>query len=273
MYSRIIFIGSLLVLTGCQTSEVLTQHTENQQVYTEADAISYYSMKLPDSKTIQINQQTQYLDNGLIDSPVAAFELPANRGKLEIKVTSQIGDSVFSPLIIMTDKQGNVLDHYDSDIFEYRRAKLIYGDRLVAEIDYYPPTALKTVNMLIYTNKEELAKQTFVVHPGRAMAEAKGNHLPELKDIPKPHAQAGELLVEVDGANIAYIEPKQTQQVEKKQNQVTVAQPETASFYTNAIKTAVKANDIPKALALLEEAKALNVAGAQEAFVNAVNQK
>ncbi|MFA0071936.1 transcriptional regulator, partial [Vibrio breoganii] len=45
------------------------------------------------------------------------------------------------------------------------------------------------------------------------------------------------------------------------------------SYYHNAIKVAVEANDVPKALTLLDEAKELGIEGAQTVFVKALNTK
>ncbi|MCZ6404968.1 transcriptional regulator, partial [Vibrio parahaemolyticus] len=45
------------------------------------------------------------------------------------------------------------------------------------------------------------------------------------------------------------------------------------SYYHSSIEAAVAANDIPKALTLLDEAKELGIEGAQEVFVKAVNKK
>lgn len=56
-----------------------------------------------------------------------------------------------------------------------------------------------------------------------------------------------------------------------KEPVVTEVQPETVSFYSSAIQKAVAENNIPKALALLDEAKALGVKGAQQTFVKAIN--
>lgn len=42
---------------------------------------------------------------------------------------------------------------------------------------------------------------------------------------------------------------------------------------TSSIERAVQANDLPKALSLLDEAKALGIEGAQEVFVKAVNAR
>lgn len=53
----------------------------------------------------------------------------------------------------------------------------------------------------------------------------------------------------------------------------TIVQPETKKYYISAIENAVKAGDVAKALSLLDEAKMLNVDGAQQAFIKAVNAK
>lgn len=50
-------------------------------------------------------------------------------------------------------------------------------------------------------------------------------------------------------------------------------QPESQAFYLSAIEKAVSTGDIPKALSLLDEAKALGIEGAQEVFVKAVNTR
>ena len=59
-----------------------------------------------------------------------------------------------------------------------------------------------------------------------------------------------------------------------KQIQATVkaAQPETQVFYQNAITEAVDANEMPKALSLLEEAKALGIKDAESFFINALEK-
>jgi len=269
MQLKTLLVTSLLVLSGCQSADMITQQTALSQVNT-VGGLSFNYLKVPSSKSVVISEDTQVLSNTLMNSPVAAFELPANRGKLDIKITSQITDSVFSPLVIILDKQGNVIDKYDASFFEYRRAKLILADRLVAELDFYPPTGLKSVDMLIYTDKKELSKVTMAVHPGRAMAEAKGDYFPELKDIAKPHVKTGLLLVEVDGASRSLVDKKTTKSVDMTRKKIE-PQAETATFYKVAIQTAVEEHNLPKALSLLDEAKALNIEGAQEIFIHAVN--
>nr|MBF4426312.1 transcriptional regulator [Vibrio anguillarum] len=52
-----------------------------------------------------------------------------------------------------------------------------------------------------------------------------------------------------------------------------VVQIETKKYYISAIENAVNTGDVAKALSLLDEAKMLNVDGAQQAFIKAVNAK
>ncbi|MCZ8498490.1 hypothetical protein O9929_12520 [Vibrio lentus] len=55
---------------------------------------------------------------------------------------------------------------------------------------------------------------------------------------------------------------------------VETIQPETQTYYHNANSSSGRRrHNIPKALSLLDEAKALGIEGAQEVFVKAVNKK
>ena len=53
---------------------------------------------------------------------------------------------------------------------------------------------------------------------------------------------------------------------------VEAVQPETQKYYHQAISAAVANDDLNKAIRLLEEAKALNVEGAQQVFVSSRRQ-
>jgi maltose operon protein len=60
--------------------------------------------------------------------------------------------------------------------------------------------------------------------------------------------------------------------VKKIQPAIKSAQPETQQFYQNAITQAVNANDISKALSLIEEAKALGIINPESVFINALEK-
>lgn len=275
MKLRALFLSCCVALTGCATNEVLHQSSQHSEIAAIA-SLQKSEFKLDTQATVAIDGNTQILNDGEIDSPVVAFEIPSNRGPLDISVTSQMVDEkFFSPEIMIVDSEGEVIEKYDSSVFEYRRPRLAWGDRLVAEFRFTPPVTEKTVTMLIYTTDAELAKTTDRIHPMRAMAEGKGNYLPEVKDIPTPHTTTGQLLVEVNGASSGFFsgsEEKATkaENVAPKTEAVDEA---TQTYYHNAIRKAVEEDNIPKALSLLDEAKELGVEGAQKVYVDTLNSK
>ncbi|GAD90785.1 hypothetical protein VHA01S_056_00020 [Vibrio halioticoli NBRC 102217] len=270
MKFRALFLSCCVALAGCATQETLHQ-VGAEPVVTSVASLNKSPFKLDTQALVTIDKNTQVLNNKLIDSPVVAFDLPSNRGPLDISVTSNMTDEAFfSPQIMIVDNKGNVIEKYDSSAFEYRRPRLAWGDRLVAELRFTPPVDQKTVTMLIYTTKDELAKTTDRIHPARAMAEGKGNYLPEVKDIPTPHVNSGKLLVEVTGVN-AGLDADNDAKKHQHELDATVEK-STQDYYHNAIRKAVDEDNMPKALALLEEAKDLQIQGAQQAYIDALEQ-
>ena len=205
------------------------------------------------------------------------FELPAARGEYSITITSMIGDTAFVPRAIIVDKNGRELENYGSEKFEYTKPRLNLGNRLVAEVDFFPPTHTESVYLIVYTDKSELGKATMVAHPARLDAEGRGNYLPEVKDIAIPNSEYGKVEVSIDRLGffkqLGSSSSAETNTKPAMAKSVEVVQPETQKYYHQAITAAVESNDLNKAISLLEEAKALNVEGAQEIFVKAVNAK
>ncbi|CAM3963172.1 MalM family protein [Vibrio neonatus] len=270
MKFQALFLSCCVALAGCATQETLHQ-VGAEPVVTSVASLNKSSFKLDSQALVTIDKNTQVLNNKLIDSPVVAFDLPANRGPLDISVTSNMTDEAFfSPEILMVDNNGNVIEKYDSSAFEYRRPRLAWGDRLVAEVRFTPPVNQDTVTMLIYTTKDELGKTTDRIHPARAMAEGKGNYLPEVKDIPTAHASTGKLLVEVKGVS-ASLDANNDANKHQHELDATVEK-STQDYYHNAIRKAVDEDNMPKALALLEEAKDLQIQGAQQVYIDALEQ-
>lgn len=54
---------------------------------------------------------------------------------MTLTITSEIGDSVFYPHVMIVDAQGQVVETYENTVFEYRKPRLHLGNRLVAELD------------------------------------------------------------------------------------------------------------------------------------------
>lgn len=277
MYLRTLMLSGCIALAGCQTAPtpefVQTAQSEEARSVAELQAAP---VRLPSAVVVDINNSSQYLNFKHIDSPVAVFEIPANRGEYSIEITSYIGDTAFVPRAVIIDKAGEVIETYEKEMFAYTKPRLNLGNRLVLEQDFFPPDDLKSVYLIVYSDKSEIGGYTDVIHPARLDAEGRGNYLPEVKDIPIPNALKGKIEVSIDRISLFSIGRPTTDDMPLKPAQapaVEVVQPETQVYYHNAIESAVKSDNLDKALSLLEEAKALNVEGAQQVFIKAVNRR
>ncbi|WP_373939288.1 MalM family protein [Vibrio kanaloae] len=275
MYFKALMLSGCVALAGCQSAQVVEQVQVAQAEHVNSIAgLQFAPMKLPSSAIFDVTPDSQVLNYQGINSPVVAIELPANRGEYSINITSIIGDTAFVPNAVIYDKNGRELEHYGKESFEYAKPRLHLGNRLVAENDFYPPTTAESVYLVIYTDQNDLDGFTDVIHPARLDAEGRGNYLPEVKDIPIPNANVGKIEVTIDKASFFSIGSSSDSNANPTAAaKVETVQPETQTYYHNAIQTAVDADNIPKALSLLDEAKALGIEGAQEVFVKAVNKK
>ncbi|ENS5605564.1 transcriptional regulator [Vibrio mimicus] len=277
MVLRALLLGGCIALAGCQSTTVIEQAQPNAgQEVQQIGQLQATKVKLPSTTKVALTAETQYLRNSQISSPVALFEIPADRGQMTLTITSEIGDSVFYPHVMIVDAQGQVVESYEDVVFEYRKPRLHLGNRLVAELDFYPPQGYKSLFVLVYTQQQDLQEVTYVAHPARIDAEARGNYLPEVKDIPLPHTLTGTIELDVSGPSfLSFVRSEDrptatSTDAAKTQLQV---QPDTQTYYFSSIERAVAANDLPKALSLLDEAKALGIEGAQEVFIKAVNAR
>ncbi|EEY99902.1 maltose operon periplasmic protein MalM [Vibrio sp. RC586] len=279
MVLRALLLGGCIALAGCQSTAVVEQVKPNTgQEVQQIGQLQATKVKLPSTTKVALTKETQYLRNQVIASPVALFEIPADRGQMTLTITSEIGDSVFYPHVMIVDAKGQVVESYEDTVFEYRKPRLNLGNRLVAELAFYPPQGYKSLFVLVYTQEQDLQAVTYVAHPARIDAEARGNYLPEVKDIPVSHALTGTIELDVSGPSfLSFVSSEDRQAATSSDADAAKTslkvQPDTQTYYFTAIERAVEVNDLPKALSLLDEAKALGVEGVQEVFVKAVNAR
>ena len=275
MYFKALMLSGCVALAGCQSAQVVeqVQVAQAEQVNSIA-GLEFATMKLPSSVIFDVTPKSQYLKYQSINSPVVAVELPANRGEYSLTISSLIGDTAFVPHAVIYDKNGKELESYGKSDFEYKKPRMHLGNRLVAEKEFFPPRTEESVFLVVYTVQNDLGGFTDVIHPARLDAEGRGNYLPEVKDIPIPNANVGKIEVTIDKASFFSIGSSNSESNAKPAvAKIDTIQPETQTYYHNAIQTAVTEDNIPKALSLLDEAKALGIEGAQEVFVKAVNKK
>lgn len=213
-----------------------------------------------------------------------AFRFSERSGQVQVTVSSlMIDDSVFSPQVQLLDTNFSVVKTLTLSDFQVLASNAFTRTRYVAK---FKANAEKTPYFVIYTPAETLGKSVKVDHPAKVRAKEFGEVMPMVTDPVYTYQLGGDIELEVETlklrpfrATAAVAAPVAAapvvaakQEVVKPKSAIQV-QPDTQSYYFNAIESAVAAGDIPKALSLLDEAKALNIKGAQEVFVKAVNAK
>ncbi|MGF1709559.1 MalM family protein [Vibrio kagoshimensis] len=213
------------------------------------------------------------------NSHFAAFKFSDRSGEMVVTLSSlMIDDSVFAPEVIFLDEAFQPTKTVKFDDFKVQASdaftRTSYVERL--RID-----ASKTPYMIVYTPADELGKAIKVDHPAKVRAKEFGEVMPMVIDPVYTNRLGGRIELEVETLKLrpyratAAVAPVAVAPVAAEPAVTTAikVQQETQDFYISAIQKAVKSGDVPKALGLLDEAKALNVEGAQEAFVRAVNAK
>lgn len=213
------------------------------------------------------------------NSHFAGFKFSERSGEMVVTLASlMIDDSVFAPEVIFLDEAFQPVKTLKFDDFRIQASdaftRTSYAERLRVD-------AAKTPYMIIYTPADELGKTIKVDHPAKVRAKEYGEVMPMVIDPVYTNRLGGRIELEVETLKLrpyratAAVAPVAVAPVVAEPAATTAikVQQETQDFYISAIQKAVKSGDVPKALGLLDEAKALNVEGAQEAFVRAVNAK
>ncbi|CAK2411546.1 maltose operon periplasmic protein [Vibrio crassostreae] len=218
------------------------------------------------------------------NSHFAAFKFSERSGEMVVKLSSlMIDDSVFAPEAMLLDENFKPVQTLKFEDFKVQASdaftRTSYIERL--RID-----ASKTPYIVIYTPADELGNKVKVDHPAKVRAKEFGEVMPMVTDPVYTNQLGGRLELEIKTLKLrpyraqaavvpvaAVAAPAAVATNKAKVTPEIRVQQETQDFYLSAIKNAVESGDVPKALGLLDEAKALNVEGAQEAFVRAVNAK
>ena len=292
-----------MALLGCTTTEtVVFDSTGVAQVAQSYSDIQWVEVTPTKRINFAIDDTNQTYTFATGQSAIAAFTIDTQGKELELELVSHFKKTVFYPNALLLNENNQVLKRFGKDDFEYKHAYALDGDRLVSEVTVQP-VGKQTVKLLVFTTPELVAGESEVLHPVKLDAIARGNYPPDVPNPIIPHAEFGQLtlVATVDDAVIVE-EPitvastdtahaqfqKELAEQKSTGNQRTsevavISTDEVAesslltdaqqSFYLSSIKNAVNAGLLDKALSLLEEAKALNVEGAQETFIKAVNAR
>lgn len=295
-----------MALLGCATTETVVFDAENiEQVAQSYAQIQWAEVEPTKRINFSIDEANQKFELSEGKSAIAAFDIDTQGKELELEIISHFKKTVFYPNAVLLNEQNQVIKTFDTEGFEYKHAYGMEGDRLVSQVTIQP-VGKQRVKLLIYTTPELVKGESEVLHPVKLDAIARGNYPPDVPNPIIPHAEFGELSIvaSVDDA-IVVEEPltvassdtaqqkfkqdladqQQQAAIDQKAAVTTVAIVDTTStsenvellsqaqqdFYLSSIENAVSVGMLDKALALLDEAKSLNVEGAQEAFIKAVN--
>ena len=248
----------------------------------------------PVTQDVKLTAQSPQITQGNVDGAVGAFAIPADRGSLEITLSSLVSDNkLFAPSVLVLDEQMRPAAYYPASYFTYEKAGIMVSDRLQGVMKLTPALGQKQIYLLVYTTRDELAKSTTLLAPAKAYAMGVGNAVPNIPDPVAKHMPTGDLKIKVVAEqSMGNIMIGLTQPAPAAAPVVVgnTAQPatspapapakpaapvlsETENYFNQAIKDAVKAGDVDKALKLLNEAENLGSTTARETFIGSVKGK
>lgn len=208
-----------------------------------------------------------------------AFKLSQRSGRVQIRLGSYMVDGeVFAPKLIALDENFNLVSEADLDDFTIKASDAF--TRTQYQLNFALDAA-KTPYFVIYTPETALGESIKVDHPAKVRAKELGEAMPMVTDPTYVHGYNGKLNLSVKTLSLAAYKAKPVAETKPavqpakpiKASSTLVVQPDTQKYYFNSIQQAVENNDLAKALSLLDEAKALNIEGAQQVFIKAVNAK
>lgn len=254
--------------------------------------LSWTPLVPPVTQDVTLGTASAEINQGDIQGAVAAFALPADRGSLEITLTSiAAGKTLYAPNVLVLDEQMRPAAFYPSGYFPYQQPGIVSSDRLEGTLKLTPALGQKQIFLLVYTTRQDLAGSTQMVNPAKAYAAGVGNAVPDIPDPVARHTPTGTLSLKVTAEQktgnvmIGQIFPAPAPAAAPVVvgSSVPAAAPAPApvkpdapmlddseSYFNEAIRKAVKAGDVDKALKLLDEAERLGSKTARKTFIASV---
>ncbi len=272
-----VVLGTLLA--GCASDEQanieLEAPTNSQICCSSYSEFPYAQLNDNEDLKFEIDMTSPVAHFTTGNSHFAAFRFSDRSKDIRVTLSSLfIDDSIFAPQVILLDESFNVVRTIELSDFQTLPSDAFTRTRYITR---FTIDASNEPYLIISTPADSLGDKIKVEHPAKVRAKEFGEVMPMAIDPVYTHQLGGTLELEVKTLKLRPFRTEQkTAEVGIKNNKGSTvaikAQPETQHYYISAIQDAVKTGDIPKALSLLDEAKALNIEGAQKAFVTAVNQ-
>lgn len=269
----------------CSAASYAAQPHINSQA---ASKLTWQDVGLSQQQTTALDARQRNL-NG-IDSPIAAYRLPANQGTLDITISSLVEDNdhIFVPNVAVLDANFNLAATYPANTFQFQNESGLQGNRLSKDLQLTPTPNQDYIYLLVYTTDADLKGSTIVPHPAKLYAKARGNQPPAIDDLQAKHSLNGQLQISVDGKQSAQFIGLEMPSFSGKsavapqavgrdvKTEKPLAQPvekETEQYFNNAIRNAMKNNDVNRAMNLVNEAEQLGLNSPRKTFIGLVSQK
>ena len=254
--------------------------------------LSWTPLVPPVTQDVTLGTASATINQGDIQGAVAAFALPADRGSLEITLSSiATGKTVYAPNVLVLDEQMRPAAFYPSSYFPYQQPGIVSSDRLEGTLKLTPALGQKHIYLLVYTTRQDLAETTQMVNPAKAYAAGVGNAVPDIPDPIARHTPTGLLSLKVSAEQksgnvmIGQVFPSSAPAAAPVVVGSTapaaapaVTKPDapmlddSEHYFNDAISKAVKAGDVDKALKLLDEAERLGSKTARKTFIDSVKR-
>jgi maltose operon protein len=257
--------------------------------------LSWTPLVPPVTQDVTLGMSSAQINQGQIQGAVAAFALPADRGSLEITLTSiATGKTVYAPNVLVLDEQMRPAAFYPSSYFPYEKPGIVSSDRLEGTLKLTPALGQKQIYLLVYTTRNDLDATTQMVNPAKAYAAGVGNAVPDIPDPVARHTPTGTLSLKVTaeqkagnvmiGQVFPSSAPAEAAPVVVGSTQAPAPAPaapakpsepmldDSDAWFNESIKKAVKAGDVDKALKLLDEAERLGSKTARKTFIESVKK-
>lgn len=211
---------------------------------------------------------------------VQAYKLTTKGSKIKLQVSALISDTVIVPQIMLLDANFKITRMINSDKFTYTEAKLLTGDVLSSDLTIYRSQKNNSKNetyLLFYTTDQAKKSTTTITHPAKSFAKAHNTVEPNIADPIIPHSAMGVIELEIEGQGSdgdnenSYVpENMQTETINK---QVTSELNITTEVkFNQEIIEAITANELDKALKIVEKAEKVGSRTARATFINALKK-
>lgn len=282
MKQSLLILMSGLSLLGCASDQSIEQKLELQPLSASvcceaATAYPWITLNQEQQLKFQINQSSPVDVFPSGKSYFAPFVFDQQSGVVDLLIRSNMEDGLVAiPVVELLDKDFQTVKTLTKADFKIVFSDAFARNRFELEMKV---DSVETPYMVIYADNSQLASKVVVPHPAKLRAEESGEPMPIVTDPTYLASNVGYFSIEVETLSLSGFGQKEL--IEKsegstaKLNKAPKVQAisETQNYYHNAIKSAVQAGELDKALSLLEEAKALHVEGAQETFIKSVNAR